>query len=65
MEEAVLEAEELISSLEAEFTAPDFYTTRAKEAPILQAKLDEARTHLETLYARWEELEIKKASYSR
>ena len=65
MEEAVLEAEELISSLEAEFTAPDFYTTRAKEAPVLQAKLDEARAHLETLYARWEELETKKASYSR
>lgn len=65
MEEAVLEAEELISSLEAEFTAPDFYTTRAKEAPVLQAKLDEARAHLENLYARWEELETKKASYSR
>ena len=65
MEEAVLEAEELISSLEAEFTAPDFYTTRAKEAPVLQAKLDEARANLEVLYARWEELETKKASYSR
>ena len=65
MEEAVLEAEELISSLEAEFTAPDFYTTRAKEAPVLQAKLDEARAQLETLYARWEELETKKAALEK
>ena len=60
MEEAVMEKEELISSIEAEFTAPDFYTTRAKEAPVLQAKLDAARAELDALYARWEELENKK-----
>lgn len=61
MEEAVMETEELISSIEAEFTAPDFYTTRAKDAPAMQAKLDEARIKLEQLYARWEELEKRKA----
>ena len=60
MEEAVMEKEELISSIEAEFTAPDFYTTRAKEAPVLQAKLDAARAELDALYARWEELENKR-----
>lgn len=61
MEDAVMETEEFISSIEAEFTAPDFYTTRAKDAPAMQAKLDEARTKLEQLYARWEELEKRKA----
>ena len=60
MEEAVMEKEEFISSIEAEFTAPDFYTTRAKEAPVLQAKLDAARAELDALYARWEELENKR-----
>lgn len=64
MEEAVMEKEELISSIEAEFTAPDFYTTRAKEAPVLQAKLDAARAELDALYARWEELETKRTQLS-
>ena len=59
-----MEKEELISSIEAEFTAPDFYTTRAKEAPVLQAKLDAARAELDALYARWEELETKRTQLS-
>ena len=61
MEEAVLRADETVSALEREFTSPDFYTTRAKEAPLMQAKLDAARAELDRLYARWEELEKKKA----
>jgi len=60
MEDAVLQAEETVAALEREFTAPDFYTTRAKEAPLMQAKLDAARAELDRLYARWEELEKKK-----
>jgi len=60
MEDAVLQAEETVSALEREFTAPDFYTTRAKDAPLMQAKLDAARAELDRLYARWEELEKKK-----
>ena len=59
MEEAVLAAEEAASALEKEFTAPDFYTTRAKDAPVMQAKLEAARAEVERLYARWEELEKK------
>ena len=62
MEEAVLEKETEISAIEAEFTAPDFYTTRAKDAPILQARLDAAQAELDALYSRWEELENKRAS---
>ncbi|MBQ9500696.1 MAG: ABC-F family ATP-binding cassette domain-containing protein [Lentisphaeria bacterium] len=60
MEDAVLRAEEAVSALEKEFTAPDFYTTRAKDAPLMQAKLASARAELDRLYARWEELEKKK-----
>ena len=64
MEEAVLAAEEAASLLEKEFTAPDFYTTRAKDAPVMQAKLEAARAEVERLYARWEELEQKKRTFS-
>ena len=60
MESAILEAEELVSALETEFTAPDFYTLRAKEAPLMQTKLEAARARLVALSARWETLEQKK-----
>ena len=61
MEENILAAEEKVSAIEQEFIAPDFYITRAKDAPRLQAELDRARAHLEQLYARWEELEAKRS----
>ncbi len=61
MEEAIQEAEERKAAIEAEFTAPDFYSRRAAEAPLMQARLDAAREEVEALYSRWEALERKRA----
>ena len=62
MEEKILEAEEKVSSLEAEFCDPELFAKRPKEVPEIQAALEEAKAALETLYARWEELENKKSA---
>lgn len=63
MEEAIAIVEKKISALETEFTAPDFYTTRAKDAPLLQAAIEEAKNQLDVLYRRWDELENKKSAF--
>jgi hypothetical protein len=43
--------------LETTFAAPDFYATRAKEAPALLKELEAAKSEVTRLYVRWEELD--------
>jgi hypothetical protein len=43
--------------LEKTLAAPDFYTTRAKDAPALIKELESAKSEITRLYARWEELD--------
>ena len=56
MEGAILEAEQAVSDLEALLNDPTFHSTRAAEAPLMLARLEEAKLETERLYARWEEL---------
>lgn len=62
MEQAVIAMEERISELEALFQLPDFYAKHGHELPRLQRELEDARNESARLYARWEELETKKAA---
>ena len=62
MEEKVMAAEEKVSSLEEAFCDPELFAKRPKEVPELQNALDTAKAELEALYARWDELESKKAT---
>jgi ATP-binding cassette subfamily F protein uup len=57
MEATIHAAEARISHLESELGNPDFYATRAAEAPRLVAELTESKAEVSRLYARWEELE--------
>lgn len=57
MEQAILDAEERVAHLEAEFAAPDFYQNHAADWQQLQQQLDEGRKKVVDLYARWEQLE--------
>jgi ATP-binding cassette subfamily F protein uup len=57
MEESIATAEAEVERLEALFLEPDFYEKHGAEMPELTAELEDARTNVEQLYARWEELE--------
>ena len=57
MEENVLELDTEIEGLEAQFQDPDFFKKSKDEIAKVQKNLDEAKTKLDVLYARWEELE--------
>jgi ATP-binding cassette subfamily F protein uup len=57
METAIHAAEARVSELEKTFAAPDFYATRAKDAPALLKELESAKSEVTRLYARWEELD--------
>ncbi|MFA7004229.1 MAG: ATP-binding cassette domain-containing protein, partial [Verrucomicrobiia bacterium] len=57
MEAAIHAAEARAAELETALNDPNFYTTRAKEAPGLIAELEAAKAEVARLYARWEELE--------
>ncbi len=57
MEEAIHKSEERAAELEALLNDPDFYVTRAKEAPELLAQLELSRAEITRLYHRWAELE--------
>lgn len=57
MEEAILEAESRVEKLERTLNDPEFYTTRAKDAPARHRELEEARSEVARLYARWTELD--------
>ncbi len=54
------EAEIEVGSIEAELADPLLYAQRGGEVPEIQARLEAARARLETLVARWEELEEKR-----
>lgn len=56
MEEAILKAEQAVADLEALLNDPAFHATRAAEAPLTVAHLGGAKSEIERLYARWEEL---------
>ncbi|MBO5644814.1 MAG: ABC-F family ATP-binding cassette domain-containing protein [Lentisphaeria bacterium] len=62
MEDRIFAAEERVSELEKEFCDPELFSKRPKDVPVVQAALEEAKTELEKLYARWEELENKKSA---
>jgi ATP-binding cassette subfamily F protein uup len=57
IEVAIHAAEARVSELQATLNSPEFYPTRAKEAPGLIAELDAARSEVTRLYTRWAELD--------
>jgi len=61
IEAAVLAGEEEVSRLENEISSPEFYRRDADSIRRTLASLDEARKRVDSLFARWEELEQLKA----
>jgi ATP-binding cassette subfamily F protein uup len=61
MEGVVMEAEAEVERIEALFSAPDFFEKYGDKTAELQNELDAMREKLECLYARWDELESKRA----
>ena len=61
MEETILEKETEAEELTELFNQPDFYTKHGDDAVELTEKLENLKKEIETLYARWEELEEIKA----
>jgi ATP-binding cassette subfamily F protein uup len=60
--EAAIEAAELeLAELEAKLADPALYAERAETVPALLGETEAARTRVEGLYRRWEELEAIKA----
>ncbi|MCC6233652.1 MAG: ABC-F family ATP-binding cassette domain-containing protein, partial [Verrucomicrobiales bacterium] len=57
MEGVILESEEAVGTLEARLQDPEFYASHAREIPVLMQELEAAKVRVQTLYARWEELE--------
>ena len=57
MEERILAEESKAEELEQTLSDPEFYSKRADEAGKLAAELEELKTGISQLYARWEELE--------
>ncbi|HEV2328080.1 MAG TPA: ABC-F family ATP-binding cassette domain-containing protein [Verrucomicrobiae bacterium] len=62
MEAAIHDVEAEIARIENLFATPDFHRTYAKQADELVADLATAKSNLEKLFARWEELEAIKAA---
>ena len=60
LEKSIPEAEALVAEREKEFSDPQLFSSRPKDVPKVQVALQEARSALEALYERWEELEEKK-----
>jgi ATP-binding cassette subfamily F protein uup len=56
IENRISAAEARVASIETELNDPDFYVTRAAEAPQLVAQLVESKSEVSRLYARWAEL---------
>jgi ATPase subunit of ABC transporter with duplicated ATPase domains len=60
MEERILEAETEVEELETMFSSPDFFSKHGDQAEALHAKLDKTQKELQSMYTRWEELELLK-----
>jgi len=61
IEENILSEEAEIARIESIFSSPDYYEKYAAETNELNNKLEEARLRVQTLFERWEELEIIKS----
>jgi ATP-binding cassette subfamily F protein uup len=57
IEATILEAESRVETLQAELNDPAIYKERAAEVPARVAALESARSEVERLYRRWQELE--------
>ncbi|HTR56461.1 MAG TPA: ATP-binding cassette domain-containing protein [Kofleriaceae bacterium] len=57
IEETIVAAEREVATLEATLSDPAVFKERSTEVPELVAKLERARTEVERLFARWQELE--------
>jgi len=53
------EMEQRIARLERELADPDLYASRGADVPALVAELERAKTEVERLLSRWEELETR------
>ncbi len=60
MEGAIAEAEEKVGQIEELFADPNFHAKYGQRTAELTAELAAARERVESLYARWEELEARK-----
>lgn len=60
IEDAISAADDAVTELEKIFSAPDFFAKYGTQTAELQAKLEAARAESARLYARWEELELKR-----
>ena len=58
IEAVILTAEQEVGRIEAQLHDPEFLTTRFLEIPGLMVQLDNAKSEVARLYARWEELEV-------
>jgi ATP-binding cassette subfamily F protein uup len=62
IESRILEAEAEVERIESLFASPDFYAQHGHEAVELQQQLETKRLEVPQLYARWEELEQRRAT---
>ncbi len=62
IEEEIDRAESEVQRIETLFSSPDFYTTHGKETGQLMQDLANAREEVERLYARWHDLEARRAA---
>jgi ATP-binding cassette subfamily F protein uup len=62
IEPRILSVESEIARIEELFASPDFHRTHATQTNDLMAELAAAKANLPRLYARWEELESRKAA---
>ena len=60
MEGSILSAEEAVAALEALMCDPVFLVEKRNEIAAANARLEEARSQVQGLYARWESLEEKR-----
>lgn len=62
IEEVILQSEEEVARLEADFAAPDFYENHKDDWKDLEEKLKTGKKRVSELYNRWEELEAIKTA---
>lgn len=62
LEGKIMELEEAVAAIEAQLGDPEFFVTRAAEAPGMIAEVDARKVEIQGMYARWEELEALKAA---